>query len=78
MRKSLTINNYQASATGLATDPGRGRGGCCFQFLLYLIWVVPHRIFLQAGFGVFHDLPTSCAGWPGGGRPAIHLEAIVL
>lgn len=26
MRKSLTANNSQVSATGLATDPGRGRG----------------------------------------------------
>jgi hypothetical protein len=48
MRKSLTINNYQASATGLATDPGRGRGGVLLSVLVISYMGCPPQNFFTS------------------------------
>ncbi len=73
MRKSLTINNYQASATGLATDPGRGRGGgAAFSSCYILYGLSPTEFFYKQGLGFFMIYPHPApVGLEGAGRQFI-------
>lgn len=56
MRKSLTANNSQVSATGLATDPGRGRGGSTSSWLLMSSMGCSPQNFFTAGFSAVANI----------------------
>jgi hypothetical protein len=56
MSKSLVINASQVSATGLATDQGRGRGGSTLPQMLMSFMGYPLQKFFTTGFSAVASL----------------------